>query len=223
MLSHPLLQVMREYTEAVRASRVAYAGTICPRCQGIPDAFKIHERRQRTFRVVIESLVHCMAGLVVRWKCGLCRHTFSSCPDFALPYKRYVRDVVLDFSSRYLGDEAMSYRSAVQVEGLPVFYESGRDGVVDERALAPSTLHRWLGWLGRLDKTLHEAMRLIRRASSTSGLFRKLYPVPGWKYRSAARRQRLQTGLGLLAAETAYRRLFSVSIFPGLATRTGWS
>src|SRR2546426_5517135 len=65
MVSHPLLQVIHDYTEAVRAGRVAYAGTICPRCEAIPDTFKIHERRQRTFRVVIERLVHRGSGLVV--------------------------------------------------------------------------------------------------------------------------------------------------------------
>ena len=223
MLPHSLLQVIHDHTEAVRAGRVAYEGTICPRCAGIPDGFKIHDRRRRTYRVVVERLVHCVSALVVRWKCELCRQTFSPCPDFALPYKRYARDVVLGFGQRYLGDEAMSYRGAVRVEELPVFYDSGPDGGIDERALAASTLHRWLGWLGRLDKTLHEALRLLRRASATSGLFRKTHPVAAWKYRSAERRQRLQVGLGLLAAEAAYRRLFTVSIFPGLATRTGWS
>lgn len=223
MLPHPLLQVIQGHDQAVRAGRVAYEGTICPRCQGIPDAFKIHDRRQRTYRLVIERLVHCVSALVVRWKCELCRLTFSPCPDFALPYKRYVRDVVLDFGERYLGNDSMSYRRAVRVEGLPVFYGSGPDGAIDERALAASTLHRWLGWLGQLDKTLHEALRLIRRASATSDLFRKTHPVPGWKYRSAERRRCLQVGLGLLSAEAAYRRLFTVSIFPGLATRSGWS
>lgn len=223
MLPHPLLQVIRGHDQAVRAGRVTYEGTICPRCAGTPDAFKIHERRRRTFRVVVESLVHCVSALVVRWKCELCRLTFSPCPDFALPYKRYVRDVVLDFGARYLGDDAMSYRRAVRVEELPVFYDSGRDSAVDERVLAASTLHRWLGWLGRLDQTLHEALRLLRRASATSRLFRKTHPVPLWKYRSAERRQRLQMGLGLLSAEAAYRSRFTVSIFPGLATRTGWS
>ncbi len=223
MLLHPLLQVIHDHSEAVRAGRVACEVTICPRCQGVPDAFKIHDRRQRTYRVVIEQLVHCVSALVVRWKCGLCRQTFSPCPDFALPNKRYVRDVVLNFGARYLGDDTMSYRRAVHVEELPVFYDSGPDGTIDERALAGSTLHRWLGWLGRLEQTLQAALQLIRRASATSGLLRRTHPVPSWKYRSLGRRHRLQVGLGLLAAETAYRKLFSVSIFPGLATRTGWS
>jgi hypothetical protein len=223
MLLHPLLQVIHDHTEAVRAGRVQCGCTICPRCQGIPNAFKIHDRHERTYRVVIEQLVQCVSALVVRWKCGLCRQTFSACPDFALPYKRYVRDVVLEFGAHYLGDDAMSYRRAVRVEALPVFYDSGRDGAIDERALAGSTLHRWLGWLGRLERTLRSALRLIRRASATSGLFRRTHPVPSWKYRSAGRRQRLQVGLGLMSAEAAYRSLFAVSIFPGLATRNGWS
>ncbi len=223
MLSHPLLQVIHDHDQAVRAGRVAYEAAVCPRCQGIPDAFKIHERRERTFRVVIERLVHCVSALVVRWKCGLCRLTFSPCPDFALPYKRYVRDVVLGFGTHYLGDDAMSYRRAVRVEGLPVFYSGGSDGAIDERGLAGSTLHRWLGWLGRLDKTLRSALQLIRARSPRSGLFRRAYAVPAWKYRSTERRQRLQVGLELLSAEAVYRSLFSVSIFPGLATRTGWS
>ena len=160
MLLHPRLQVIHDHAEAVRAGRVPCGCTICPRCQGIPDGFKIHDRRQRTYRVVIERLVHSVSALVVRWKCGLCHGTFSPCPDFALPYKRYVRDVVLDFGAHYLGDDAMSYRKAVRVEGLPVFYDSGRDGAIDERVLAASTLHRWLGWLGRLERTLHAALRL---------------------------------------------------------------
>jgi hypothetical protein len=138
-------------------------------------------------------------------------------------HKRYVRDVVLGFGQRYVGDDSTSYRRAVRAEGLPIFYASKRDGVVDERALAGSTLHRWLGWLGRLERTLHEALQLVRRASSTSSLFRKTHALPAWKYRSTERRQRLQVGLGLLTAEVAYRSLFTVSIFPGLATRTGWS
>jgi|CXWL01.1.fsa_nt_gi hypothetical protein len=223
MLLHPRLQVIYDHTAAVRAGRVQCGCTICPRCEGIPDAFKIHDRWWRTYRVVVERLVHCVSALVVRWKCGLCGQTFSPCPDFALPYKRYVCAVVLDFGAHYLGDDAMSYRRAVRVEDLPVFYDSGHQDAIDERTLAGSTLHRWLGWLGRLERTLHAALRLIRRASATSGLFRKTHPVPSWKYRSAERRQRLQVGLGLVSAETAYRSLFAVSIFPGLATRTGWS
>ncbi len=223
MLLHPLLQVIRDHTEAVRAGRVECGCTICPRCEGMPNAFKIHDRWWRTYRVVVEQLVHCMSALVVRWKCGLCRHTFSPCPDFALPNKRYVRDVVVDFGARYLGDDSTSYRKAVRVEGLPVFYDRGRDGAVDERVLAGSTLHRWLGWLGRLDETLRSALRLIRAASATSGLFRQLHPVVAWKYRSERRRQQLRVGLELTSAELAYRGLFATSIFPGLATLHRWT
>jgi hypothetical protein len=223
MLPQSILQVIHDHTEAVRAGRVECGCTICPRCAGIPDTFKIHERRQRTYRVVIESLVHCVRTLVVRWKCALCQDTFSACPAFAVPHKRYVRDVVLSFGQRYLGDDSTSYRRAVRGEGLPIFYADERDGVMDERALAGSTLHRWLGWLGQLERTLHEAHRLVRMASATTGLFRKMHPVPPWKYRSTERRKRLLVALRLLTAEEAYRRLFTVSIFPGLATRSGWS
>lgn len=223
MLPHPLLQVIHDHTEAVRAGRVKCGCTICPRCEQIPDAFKIHDRWWRTYRVVVERLVHCVSALVVRWKCGLCRQTFSPCPDFALPYKRYVHDVVLDFGARYLGDDAMSYRRAVCVEGLPVFYDSGRDGAIDERVLAGSTLHRWLGWLGRLDETLRSALQLIRAASATSGLFRQVHPVVPWKYRSMERRQQLQIGLELTSAEAVYQGLFATSIFPGLATLHRWT
>lgn len=223
MVPHPPLQVIHDHTELVRAGRVRYEQEVCPRCHGVPRTFKIHERRKRTYRVMIEQLVHCVSALVVRWKCGLCKLTFSPCPEFALPCKRYVRDAVLELGKRYLSDDSMSYRRAVRVEGLPVFYDSGSPTSVDERTLSPSTVHRWLGWLGQLDETLRAALRLIRRASSTSGLFRRAHPVPVWKYRSAERRERLQVGLGLTSAEAAYRELFAVSIFPGLATKLRWS
>ena len=223
MLSHPLLQVIHDHTHAVRSGRVRCELEICPRCSQAPDVFKIHERRKRTFRVVVERLVHCVSSLLVRWKCGLCKQTFSECPAFALPYKRYVREVVLDFGRFYLNDDSTSYRKAVRVEGLPVFYDGEPDGVVDERVLSASTLQRWLGFLGRLEHTLRSALRLIRSASPRCDLFRRAQPVVSWKYRSLERRRRLQVGLSLMVAEASFQSLFATSIFPGLATHERWT
>ncbi len=223
MLSHPLLQIIDEHTDAVRSGRVRCEHEICPRCSESPAGFKIHERRKRTFRVVVERMVRRVSSLVVRWKCGLCKQTFSQCPAFALPYKRYVRDVVLDFGRRYLDDDSTSYRKAVRDEGFPVFYAGDPDGVLDERVLSASTLHRWLGFLGRLEQTLRSALGLIRSASPRCDLFRKLQPVAPWKYRSSERRRCLQVGLGLTAAEGTFQALFETSIFPALATRQRWA
>jgi hypothetical protein len=223
MLSPSLFQVIDEHTDAVRSGRVRCEHEICPRCSEAPDGFKIHERRKRTFGVVIERLVHRVSSLIVRWKCGLCKQTFSQCPAFALPYKRYVRDVVLALGRRYLDDDSTSYRKAVQVEGLPVFYDNEPDGALDERVLAGSTLHRWLGFLGRLEHTLRSALRLIRSASPTCDLFRTAQPVVPWKYRSSERRRRLQIGIGLTACEGAFQALFETSIFPSLATHKRWT
>ena len=105
---------------------------------------------------------------------------------------------------------------------MPVFYDSGDDGTIDERSLAHSTLHRWIPLFATLGATLLEARRLIRARSATSALLRKIFPIAPRKYRSHKRRRVLETALGALWTEREYHVLFCRSIFPELATAAGW-
>jgi hypothetical protein len=143
-------------------------------------------------------------------------------PDFAWPYKRYVRQDVSRLSGRYVADDGLSYRQAVRVGGMAVCYDAGSGRPIDERVLWPSTLHRWIGFLGRLPHTLQQAWRLIRAKSPACDLHRRPVAVPCWKYRSARRRKLLHACGRLLATDRAYQTLFEVSIFPYLATLCSW-
>jgi hypothetical protein len=217
-----LLDAIQSYTEAVLKKEIRCDLDACPRCGGISTSFKLHDRRKRTFLVVIERLVHQAFSLLTRWKCCGCRQTFTLYPDFAVPHKRYVRGVVFELSQRYVEEDRLSYRAAVRVEGMPVCYDSPEEGKIDDRTLAPSTLWRWLVLFSRLSRTLQEAFRLIRARSAASSIFRQFLPVAPWKYRSETRREILESSLRLLRTEEEYRQVFGVSIFPRLATVCSW-
>lgn len=196
----------------------------CPHCQEHPDRFRLHDRRGRTFLLVVARVVYRIPSLLSRWKCPLCRGTFTLYPPFALPRKRYVREFLFERGRNYLQRDELSYRRAVEVEGMPVFYDGRReDGGIDERSLSHSTLHRWLSSLGALVETLRAALRLVRSKSATSDLFRRIFALAPSKYRSEDRKQSLQTGLRLLETEEEYRACFARSIFPELATACAWS
>ena len=147
----------------------------------------------------------------------LCNQTFTEYPPFALPYKRYVKGEVLKFCQRYVEEDQATYRSKVRVNGMPVCYE-GQGEEIDDRRLVPSTLWRWVDFLGGMKKTLQEALRLIRQKAPSSGIFREIYPIASQKYRSDARRIVLQRCLRLFRAEGEYLPLFGTSIFLQLAT-----
>jgi hypothetical protein len=217
-----ILEEIQTYTERVRKGEVHCGVDTCPVCREAPAAFKLHERRERTFLAVVERLVHKVLSLLPRWKCPLCKTTFTLYPDFALPRKRYVRESVSRLTERYLADDRTSYRKAVKEQGLPVFYDGESEGMIDERTLAHSTLHRWLTFFSSLERTLREALRLVKAKSPGSGIFREVLPVPAWKFRSEERKRALDTSQRLFQAEREYQAIFKISIFPRLATSCSW-
>ncbi len=216
----PILEEIQSYTGAVEKKEVQCDVSSCPRC-GEPASFKLHERRRRTYLVVVERFVKTVLSLLTRWKCERCGETFTLYPSFALPGKRYLRQEVFRRAGRYVDGDHESYRKAVKVDGLPVFHE-GRGKEIDERSLAHTTLHRWLALFSTLAGTCREALGLIRQKSPASGVFRKAFPIVPWKYRSDERRRVLQDSRRLLVAEGEYHSLFGISIFPRLATLCGW-
>jgi hypothetical protein len=232
MLSR-LEQDIQAYTEKVQDGPIPCQIDTCPHCRQSPPCFHLHDVRPRRFLVVVERLVRTVLSLLVRWKCPLCSKTFTAYPSFALPYKRYVRPVIMEASQRYLDDDRLTYRQGVCQHdatdsrgspppgaALPIFRE-GSGEAIDERALAASTLHRWITTLGHFPQTLHAALRLL--AGRDASLHRQVDPIPAAKYRSEARRVLLQDCLRLLRVQKPYRCLFGVSIFPRLATTHGWT
>jgi transposase-like protein len=222
MMVTQILEKIHTYTERVRKGEVQCDLETCPICRKAPRAFKLHDRRERTFLVAVDRLVHKLASLLPRWKCPLCKTTFTLYPDFALPRKRYVRQSVFRFSQRYVDEDRTSYRKAAKEQGLPVFYDGESEETIDDRTLAHSTLHRWLTFFSSLEQTLREALRLIRAKSPGSGIFRKVLPIPPWKFQSEERKRALDTSKRLFTAEREYRAIFEISIFPRLATSCCW-
>jgi hypothetical protein len=137
--------------------------------------------------------------------------------------KRYVRQEVLRFSDRYVTEDQTSYRKAATEEGLAIFYHGSEEGKIDDRQFAHTTLHRWFPFLGSLKRTARDALRLVREKTPGSDLFRKILPVPPWKYRSEERRGILTTSRRVLQIESEFRALFESSLFPRFATACRWN
>lgn len=145
-------------------------------------------------------------------------------PPFALPHKRFVSEVVCDRSQAYLGSD-QSYRDSVCQEGRELVYDDRQDEALarDGAALSPSTVWRWLSWLGDgLQGTFRKARRLIREREPRSTLHRQDWSVSPAKHRSERRRQTLQRALQALVVRQLFLDLFGKAIFPNLATAAGW-
>ena len=222
MISHPTLAAIAAHTLALTHAAPCCKTEVCPKCGDRPLSFAYHGLRSRQFLVLVERVMHCVLSALSRWKCPSCGKSFTDYPSFALPYKRIVRQDLCALSDQYVTDDDLSYRKAVQVDRMAICYHT--DGqTADDRVLWPSTLHRWVGFLGRLKNTLQQALRLIRSKSATCDVFRQVVAVPCWKYRSDERRLVLQTCGRLLGTDRAYQKFFDRSVFPELATLHSWT
>jgi hypothetical protein len=152
------------------------------------------------------------------------RTTVSGLPSFALPYKRFVSEVVCGKSKQFL-DPGVSYRDTVHCQGRSLVYDDRQPGPLGERgaALAPSTVWRWLSWLGDgLTQTLQAARQLLRERAPHHTLHRDPWAVSPYKYRSEARGVTLRRALELVVVAELFPRLFGKAIFPDFATGCCW-
>ncbi len=222
-MSDTILDEIDAHNSRIGARAFGCGLRCCPKCHATPECFKLHEVRPRRFRVVRERSALTVDSFVCRWKCPLCKRTSVDYPPFSLPYKRYVKEAVLGFSAEYLDQDSASYRQVTHDDnGLSIFYESVSSTDIDERRVAPSTTHRWITSLAGLRLTLLAACGLIRQKSSRSGFFRRILPMPPRKFRTDERSRDLGMCHRLVLAEVEFRSLFNESVFPRLATATGW-
>jgi transposase len=217
-----MLDEIQRYTASIETGTLCCNLATCPRCGERPSGFTQHDRRRRTFLVLLAGLVYKVRSALPRWKCPICSKTFTFYPAFALPHKRYVRDAVLEKASRYVEDDTATYRTTVREQGLTLGYASSAEGVIDNRSLSHTAVHKWLTSLAGLTTTLRRATQLIRQKSSTSTIFRTFLPLARAKYRSETRRQELMTCRRLFQADREYRLLFGASVFPHLGTVCAW-
>jgi hypothetical protein len=140
-----------------------------------------------------------------------------------LPRKRFVKPPVLDKAKEYLGTDH-SYVKTVTDGMMPIMYDD-RDakGRKVPEGLAPSTVWRWLSWLGGMKNTLRAACELIRQKEPNATLHREPWALPPWKYRSQSRQSTLQQAMQLFAADRLCEGFFGQGIFPRYAISQGWS
>jgi len=214
------LEDIRQYGQKAKHGWISCDLDTCPHCRGKPGRFKRHGVRSRVFLVLAADMIQRVFSYLTRWKCPLCKRTFTLYPSFAIPFKRYVLPFIKRRCTAYVEDDVHSYREGVEEAGEAIFHED------PERAagLAPSTLWRWVATLGQFPATLRKALGLIKQKDPATGIFRELgrLAVPARKWRSEARRALLKRCRELVAADRVYDLLFSVSVFPDLATACGW-
>ena len=223
-----MLQEILNYTRSVIIGTFICTLDICPYCKIKPDGFTLHDTRKRLFSCKHEGLIKTVKSFITRWQCPLCGKKTTVYPEFAVPYKRYVTEIILEKCNKYLEDDLpekekpVTYVKAVQNNNMPIFYHNEETEPPNYRSLAPSTVHRWLSTLSSFSETVRRALQLIKQKSSTSTIFRKILPVASRKYRSIKRKNALQNVRKLLHVNHEYRNLFTSSIFPNLATVCQW-
>ncbi len=224
LLQSAAVEQIQRHTEQVRQGIAACCLPPCPCCGITPDLFKHHENRKRKFYIVVKQMVKTVVGLLSRWKCPGCRKTATDYPDFALPYKRYTLPTIQAFSRIYVQDSSASYRRLV--DSCPLTYEMKPDSDTErEPMMEHSTIHRWISTLGSYSRLDQNATDLMLQADPTSCLCRDLASLkisPG-KYRSFARKQTLLTCFQLMILGPLYRSMFQTSMFPKLATLSGYA
>jgi len=169
----------------------------CPKCQGHPDFFKAYDCRSRIFLAIDQGIVKKILSFLSRWKCPLCCKKFLYYPDYAIPFKRYVKDSLNHLSKRYLTDDKATYRGVVKADKAPIVYDGNEK---EERRLEPSTVWRWLSYIGSL----------------SSEIFGKTQKIPDGKYRSEERKQLLIQAKIFFSTQ---EELTQISAFPKLATK----
>ena len=220
MNGRDLVQIIKAYGERAKGKTISCELDKCPCCEGRPVRFKRHGVRYRLVLVFAAEVNRRVWSYLTRWKCPLCKRTFTVYPDFALPFKRYVLPFILERCAAYVADAARIYREGVNEGGSAICHEDAESGVV----LWPSTLWRWVDRLGRFSVTVRQALNLIKQKDPSTDVFRALgrLRIRTGKFRSEARKVILQHCGKLMTADQEYARLFSASIFPDLATRSGF-
>lgn len=218
--SYPSIKDIENYSKKVKKGKIAPTIPKCPVCNISSEEFKRHDVRERQFFIPVNQIVQIVFCLLLRWRCPACNKRIPQYPDFALPYKRYTLQTVLDFCARYTGNDQSTYKSVI-LEDVVGYQEHPND----ERQLHRSTLWRWIGTLGSLENLSQTAHRILLEADPSSFISRHLatLTVPARKYATAMRKKLLIGCRKLLHLEAAYQHYFAASLFPNLATNSGFS
>jgi hypothetical protein len=211
------VEEIKRHSEKVRRGEVIFCPRSCPHCQASADRLKPHAVRHRQFYVIVDQMIQIVIGLLLRWKCSVCKRTFTDYPSFAIPYKRFTVSTILAFAGAYIFRAKMTYRGLIHKN--PIGYEES------EKQMEFSTPHRWISTLGSFVNTIRSGMSLVLEANPMSSIARDLagISIDPRKYRSDGRKIALQNCGQLCRLESEYQKIFGASIFTNLATSSGYS
>lgn len=200
MLSQ-IKQIIKAHTEKAQSSDPDKPQGPCPRCLAKNSCFKLHERRFRFFRFVVESFVQTVESFLLQWKCPLCKRTFTDYPEFAEPHKQYVKSTIKQFSAEYLqeGKEKKSYRGVVTAANSQPLYYKEDDITPNDMALSHTSVWNWIGSLGLAESRAPTPAGTPGESRTFDWLWLcKAIPVAPHKYRSVERLHLLQKAKLLL-------------------------
>jgi hypothetical protein len=192
----------------------------CQRC-GQRDRFTRRDMRLRSVRVLLKNFVRVFSIILVRWRCAHCHYRFTDYPPFLLPYKRYALTGLIERCQVYLDHDQMSYAKVARTEDRrPVWYVNGQGReLLPARALAPSTIWRWVTFWGLQTIALQKGLQLWLEHDASSPVHRFLGVVGPHKFRSETRGNILRTARRLLHLNNRWNHTFCGSFLPRFATR----
>ena len=192
----------REIKDRIENDSARLPAKQCAKCDR--RQFHRHQKRLRWFLAVIERIVWPLRCILYRWCCVNCGTTFTHLSALCVPFKRYLRCEIETRAESYVETEPMSYRKVVQERGATVVYDdpiAEAESTEAEKeaeavqALAPSTVHRWIGSIAARREQWQPAVRLARQVHQRARLSSLM--ISAAKYRSKVRKGVLET-CGLL-------------------------
>ncbi len=114
-----IIDEIKEYRKEVLSGKIPDNLQMCPKCNVNVKNIKLHERRKRLFLVVAEHFIKKVWSLLGRWKCLCCNSTFTYYPQFAIPYKRYVKENIMSLCREYVEDDRSTTYISLFVYRLP--------------------------------------------------------------------------------------------------------
>src|SRR5210317_2463022 len=179
------LEDIKAYQQKVEKNKINPHGLgPCPRCNLESLFFKLHAYRERRFLVIVDMLVKAVYCTLVRFRCTDCGKTITSYPDFAIPHKHYTRQTIEGFSRAYVENDQKSYQDAVVID------DAVPERPVSGQALAPSSVHRWIGTLAALIIAHQQALKKSLQQNPAAQLGSHLEPIqiPEKKYKTYNRK-----------------------------------
>jgi hypothetical protein len=144
----------------------------------------------------------------VRFRCTGCGKTITSYPDFAIPHKHYTRQTIEGLSKSYVENDQKTYQDAVVIDNAVA------ERPVSGQALAPSSIHRWIGTLADFIKANEDALKKLLQEKPTVQPCRQWVPIqiPEKKYKTYNRRECLLRCQWFFKIRAVFKNPFSPSL-----------